>query len=70
MDGCKYCRMDPNGDIPEDREDLINVKVGKVFDSDVFASVVIVRNKMDLIGGNNFCKEIKINYCPICGRKL
>lgn len=70
MDGCKYCRMEPSGDIPEDREDLINVKAGKVFDSDVYVSVVIVRNKMNLIGGCNYCKEVKIHYCPMCGRKL
>lgn len=70
MEGCEYCRMEPNGDIPDDRKDLFNIKIGKVFDTEALLSVVIVKRKMSLIGGNNFCKEIRINYCPICGRKL
>jgi len=70
MEGCEYCRMEPNGDIPEDRKDLFNIKIGRVFDHDELLSVCIVKNKMDLIGGNNYCKSIKIHYCPMCGRKL
>lgn len=67
---CEYCRMEPNGDIPEDRKDLFNIKIGRVFDHDALLSVCIVKNRMDLIGGNNYCKNIKIHYCPMCGRKL
>ena len=70
MEGCEYCRMEPNGDIPEDRKDLFNLKIGKVFDTEALLSVCIVRKKMSLIGGNNFCHEIRIKYCPMCGRKL
>ena len=62
--------MEPNGDIPDDRKDLFNIKIGRVFDYDALLSVVIVRKKMSLIGGNNFYKEIRIHYCPMCGRKL
>ena len=70
MEGCEYCRMEPNGDIPEDRKDLFSTRIGRVLDTNVLLSICIVRNRMDIIGGNNYCKEVKINYCPICGKKL
>ena len=69
-DGCEYCRMEPNGDIPEDRKDLFNLKIGKVFDTDAFLSVFVIKKKLSLVGGNNYCKEVRIHYCPMCGRKL
>ena len=67
---CEYCRMEPNGDIPDDRKDLFSVKIGRIFGVDTFIYVSVFKNKMEMIDGNGFSKTIRIHYCPMCGRKL
>ena len=77
MNGCKYCRVEFDGDIPDDRKSL-----------QIKNFMSIMGNKIDLLAmittGDTLAfdptskalnyfgetKYIKINYCPMCGRKL
>ena len=69
MDGCKYCRMEKNGDIPEDRLDIFSVCIGNVFGRELRIDGMIYKNKFS-ITENDTIAEIPIKYCPMCGRKL
>lgn len=81
--GCRYCRMEENGDTPYDRKYII-FKANEMF-------TILKRAKADvgLFSGNELHLSIdvedalcpstpdriyrgvaKIKYCPMCGRKL
>ena len=67
--GCKYCRMEENGDIPDDRKDVFNYRLGRLFGQDICLTGMICRGKLCLITDQTN-KEIKIRFCPMCGREL
>jgi len=76
MNGCKYCRVEPNGDIPYDRESIWVRKfmslMGIDFDLQIWFTT---KNNLAIDLENDrypFEKGavVKINYCPMCGRKL
>lgn len=70
---CKFCYMAPDGDAPDDREDLFNIHAGDIWDSSIEMFGTIWNDKLEIslgfgcIGGS---EEVKINYCPVCGRRL
>lgn len=70
MENCKYCSMEPNGNIPADRKDLFTYKLGKLFGEEIILYGLVCRNKLSIIGNSSTAKEIKIKYCPMCGKKL
>ena len=53
---CKYCNFEPNGDVPENRKDIIHTSL---------MITAIYAKSVDL-----FEHDLKIKYCPMCGRKL
>jgi hypothetical protein len=68
-EGCKYCCMGEDGDIPYNRKNLIEHKVGNLFGQDIWLTGVIYNNKLSLTRGM-YVKDFQIKYCPMCGRKL
>ena len=74
MDGCKFCRMEKNGDIPKDRIDLFRMNLGKMFNYEIEVDGMIAHNALHIgpeIGHYSASGiEVPINYCPMCGRKL
>ena len=90
MSKCKFCNWEENGDVPEDRRDIMFIKditipikqknlVGKMY---VTAQIAISKeNKKQTLGlfiwddeNENeifLCdKQVEINFCPMCGKKL
>ena len=83
---CKYCALDENGDIDGFSIDILNRNIeydGKIFNIEIgnggeditihFAEVT----KHELMNGTPissdkiiFWKDLKFNYCPMCGRKF
>ena len=83
---CKYCALDENGDIDGFSIDILNRNIeydGKIFNIEIgnggeditihFAEVT----KHELMNGIPitsdkiiFWKDLKFNYCPMCGRKF
>ena len=68
-EGCKYCRMEENGDIPEDHLDIFDICIGYVFGRGLHIDGMIYKNTLS-ITENDTIAEIPIKYCPMCGRKL
>ena len=70
---CDYCRLEPNGDIPQDSKDL-------------FWDVVVIPGEALTVqlgnNGNGFglmitnsdneptYRKLNFNYCPMCGRRI
>ena len=74
MNECMYCTMNENGDIPMERKDVFNIGLGNAFGYELRVTGTIGHNNL-FIGTevgiySGPCDPIKINYCPICGRKL
>lgn len=72
---CSYCSFEENGDIPNDRKELLEVDVGEILGIVVAASVgICLGNSMyldvhgDCVDGVVETRPIK--FCPMCGRKL
>ena len=72
---CDYCRLEPNGDIPEDTKDIllkdldvmrrcIRMQIGNA-GGDFGILVTDVWGKCILLN-----KNLKFKYCPKCGREL
>ena len=61
-DKCKYCESDVNDRsyVAEDL-DLLEDKISLYIDGD---------NLLDVSDTCGFSEAVKINYCPMCGRKL
>ena len=71
-EGCIFCALEENGDIPEDTEDLFDEK----FD---FIQIQIGNNANDfnlaITDGKYgasvlYSKNLKFSFCPMCGRNL
>lgn len=82
---CKYCALDENGDIYEFSKDLLNQNIeygGKIFNIQIgnggedisfhFAEIERdLMNRIPIISDKIiFWKDLKFNYCPMCGRKF
>lgn len=77
MDGCKYCRMNEDGDCPDDRKSLFDFEICRLTCSEIGKELhvdgTIYNNRLCVyLGGiySLFSGEKKIKYCPMCGRKL
>ncbi len=71
MSECKYCRMEPNGNIPDDREDIFRLEVMKLFGRSFVLYGSILHSRLGFTDSLGYTsEEIKINFCPMCGRKL
>ena len=77
MSECKYCRVEPNGDIPDDRRSFWYKKILSIFGRNIELQLMITTGgnvEAELLDreGRTYSdtKIIKINYCPMCGRKL
>lgn len=79
MAKCKYCSLEPNGDIPADTLDYvyemlqlapglrIKIQVGNAGDGDVGVMVTKTsRGEEEVIRE----KLLKFKFCPMCGREL
>ena len=71
---CDYCRLEPNGDIPQDSKDLfsetvvipgeaLNVQIGN--DGEGGFSLVISNTDNEWSQ-----RKLAFNYCPMCGRRI
>ena len=77
MNGCKYCNIEPNGDIPDDRRSFWYKKILSIFGRNIDLQLMITTGgnvEAELLDreGRTYSdtKIIKINYCPMCGRRL
>ena len=74
-EGCKYCYME-DGDIPHDRKNLFDFNIGRMCNVNICAYSMICDNELAIsVGAYNGIsgskdKIVKINFCPMCGRKL
>ena len=66
---CKYCYME-DGDVPSDRKNLIQRKVGSLYGRDIWLSGMICKNVLHVCQGDYDGTEVIIRFCPMCGRKL
>ena len=71
-DKCLYCYMEDDGDVPDNRKSLFYFNFIKIFGrDDIGLDAMIVYNSIDICTDNaKKSKQIKINYCPMCGRRL
>lgn len=73
-EGCRYCRTEENGDIPDDAEDIVDLNIGKILGAPLQVECYINEDKFHVYftGAGDFfkAKSKKINYCPMCGREL
>ena len=74
--GCRYCRMETNGDIPDNHKSIKTKIYNGIFKSfsievDIFNNMLCVYPSAEW-GGDPFLFSAKapIKYCPMCGRKL
>ncbi|MBQ1569702.1 MAG: hypothetical protein IIZ78_01160 [Clostridiales bacterium] len=67
---CKYCYMEEDGDVPSDRKNLIQRKVGRLYGRDIWLIGMIYENVLHVTQGNYDGTEVTIRFCPMCGRKL
>lgn len=73
MKKCRYCSLDELGDIPEDTKDILFKKLNRgglqiQIGNDVNDFGVLIsdsRTSMEI-----FQKDLKFNFCPMCGRNL
>lgn len=75
-DGCVYCRMEDNGDIPRDRVGILDWNLMRLGNKVFCVQFCIVDDTIEYSFGEkggdyvvDFGKE-RINYCPMCGRRL
>ena len=71
VDLCEYCWKDFFGDINEDILDIQHTFDGKRIGG---TSISVRDDSLELFiyfaGGEDMAWKTKINYCPMCGRKL
>ena len=93
---CKYCEILPNGDVPDDIEEIFHMEfvdeinaegefsnpretrkgTVKIEVSHHFTANALITegNALDIMVWNNsdetFDARKRINFCPMCGRKL
>ena len=78
MIGCKYCRMEENGDFGPDLTSLLTMeqcwKPGKEVKTVELAGtlmeVTVFDNRLNICFNGEFEFERIIKYCPMCGREL
>ena len=70
MDGCEFCALEENGDIPENTKDLFRdkigvctIQIGNSGEND-FGILAVVRNE------EIYYKKLGFKYCPMCGRRM
>lgn len=72
---CEYCQYDENGDTKDmsKSEQVIweygLLDVGVFIDKE-FLHILVLNEEKEFDIKNAHIPEIKINYCPICGRNL
>lgn len=73
---CLFCAEDPDGDLLE-RKDLLCWCLGRLADTPITVYANIdpsfdgATNYLTLCTNfSNASKKIKINFCPMCGRRL
>lgn len=70
---CEYCDMEPNGDIPVEREELIDHMV-PLGDAIMFLDASIAGHRLEYGLHSKYFTVVddyvEINYCPMCGRRL
>lgn len=80
MKKCKYCYFQYDGEIPRDRKDIFKIKIGSFGKDPLYLAASLCASKANNVlflsvfnngtaidDGKFFTK---INYCPMCGRKL
>lgn len=74
---CRYCAVKRNGDIPDDRKEFRIKNVTSIFGREIDVHLMITTDgdvesclidKNGRTYSNNYV--LKINYCPMCGRRL
>ncbi len=80
MKKCYYCDFDERGDNTFKHKDLLNIKIGEIqgqrisiestmvedFDRKRADIEVVLNQELHELAG----VELKIHYCPMCGRRL
>lgn len=71
MGKCKYCLTEENGDWSPDCKTLIESKIATIGHKPVWLTAsVLVDTFSWSIDEFGIGQDIKIKYCPMCGRKL
>lgn len=73
MEGCNYCSELFTGDCNDSLlMGDVNLECGiNLFNVDVFINDDELEVFVDNLEGREICKKtLKINYCPMCGRRL
>lgn len=68
MEGCKYCCEDTE-------KELFKIKAGNLWGNNINITGMVFSydGKLSIcqwFGNDAYGGEVKINYCPMCGRKL
>ena len=70
---CRYCSLDENGDIPDYTKDILfkefdhgrlQIQIGNSV-NDFGVLITEARSCFEI-----FQKDLKLNFCPMCGRNL
>lgn len=72
-EGCQYCRMTADDDVPDDREPVIEVTVGELSGLKLRILASIADDDLAVcldVPGSDKDEHVKICYCPMCGRNL
>jgi hypothetical protein len=65
--------MLPDGDIPDDRENVFEINAGELMGYEVTIFGDICGDRLEVSFGVGACGDsegVKIHYCPMCGREL
>lgn len=65
---CIYCAVDEMGDSIS--EDILKDKGQELFCNEFPVFVAVSNNRLEITIGGIYGLSKKINYCPMCGRKL
>lgn len=75
---CEACRFTESGDIPDDREEFIKYRAGCIAGKVVYLTAMIsnvperpfLEVAVDVGSEELISYTARINYCPVCGRRL
>lgn len=73
MKECKFCHMTPDGDIPDDQENVFEINAGELmrYGFTIFGNIWEGHLMVSYgLGPCGDVEEVKIHYCPMCGREL
>lgn len=71
MAKCKYCLTYENGDWYPNRKNLVNYRVATIGREQAWLTCGVYSDTFSWsIDEFGIGQDIKINYCPMCGRKL